>query len=179
MPNRENISASIFLELLLAVSGETEEDIIIEKTLRLYLRKLDCFAVAVFQREADSNNQKAFLPGRFKEMADTEAVLKNYTESGLQNNDFYCEAVNNAFHYFFRLDDYGILYLARRSEFSAVIVKEFLPVIDNLGKALSFAQNIRLREIAEAQTKKVLSDLNLLSNFMLFKYLYPAADFFI
>jgi hypothetical protein len=54
MPNRENITAGIFLELLLAVSGETVEDKIIEKTLRLYLRKLDCFAVAVFHKEDEN-----------------------------------------------------------------------------------------------------------------------------
>lgn len=154
------------MELLLAVSSETDEDKIIEKTLRLYLRKLDCFAVAVFHKETDIYTQKAFLPGRFKEIADTESVLKNCINFGLINDDFYCEEVNNAHHYFFKLDNYGLLYLARRNEFSAVIVKEFLSVVDNLGKSLSFAKNIRLRELAEEQTAALVNDLNLFKNFL-------------
>ena len=166
MLNRENITAGIFLELLLAVSSETDEDKIIEKTLRLYLRKLDCFAVAVFHKETDIYTQKAFLPGRFKEIADTESVLKNCINYCLVNDDFYFEEVNNAYHYFFKLDNYGLLYLARRNEFSAVIVKEFLSVVDNLGKSLSFAKNIRLRELAEEQTAALVKDLNLFKNFI-------------
>jgi hypothetical protein len=88
MPNRENITAGIFLELLLAVSGETDEDKIIEKTLRLYLRKLDCFAVAVFHKEDENYIPKVFMPSRLKEMADMEIVLKNAINTDINNNEF-------------------------------------------------------------------------------------------
>lgn len=167
MPNKENISASIFLELLLAVSGETNEDNIIEKTLRLYLRKLDCFAVGIFQKESENYLAKAFLPNRFKEMSDMQSVLYSIN-ANLVNQDYYCEFIGEANHYFFPLGNYGLLYLARRTAFSPIIIKEFLPVIDNLGKSLSFARNTRLREIAEEQNKTLIKDLNLLKNFIQF-----------
>jgi PAS domain S-box-containing protein len=167
MPNKENISASIFLELLLAVSGETDEENIIEKTLRLYLRKLDCFAVGIFQKESENYLAKAFLPNRFKEMSDMQSVLSSIN-SNLASQEYYCEFIGEANHYFFPLSNYGLLYLARRTEFSPIIIKEFLPVIDNLGKSLSFARNIRLRELAEEQNKALINDLNLLKNFIQF-----------
>ena len=167
MPNKENISASIFLELLLAVSGETNEENIIERTLRLYLRKLDCFAVGIFQKESENYLAKAFLPNRFKEMSDMQSVLSSI-KSNLTTQEYYCELVGEANHYFFPLGNYGLLYLARRTEFSPIIIKEFLPVIDNLGKSLSFAKNIRLREAAEEQNKALIKDLNLLKNFIQF-----------
>ena len=156
------------MELLLAVSGETDEDKIIEKTLRLYLRKLDCFAVAVFHKEDENYIPKVFMPSRLKEMADMEIVLKNAINADINNNEFYGEEIGASHHYFFRLDNYGLLYLARRSAFSSIIIKEFLPVIDNLGKSLSFARNTRLREIAEEQNKTLIKDLNLLKNFIQF-----------
>ena len=166
MPDRENISSSIFLELLLAVSGETVEDKIIEKTLRLYLRKLDCFAVAVFYKEDESFIPKVFVPNRFKEMADMDMAFKNAINSDINNNDYYHEEIGDSHHYFFRMENYGLLYLVRRTAFSALITKEFLPVIDNLGKSLSFAKNIRLRELAEEQTAALVKDLNLFKNFI-------------
>ena len=154
------------MELLLAVSGETVEDKIIEKTLRLYLRKLDCFAVAVFHKEDENYFPKVFMPSRLKEMSDVEIVLKNAINADINNNEFYGEEIGPSHHYFFRLDNYGLLYLARRSAFSSIIIKEFLPVIDNLGKSLSFAKNIRLRELAEEQTAALVKDLNLFKNFI-------------
>lgn len=166
MPDRENISSSIFLELLLAVSGETVEDKIIEKTLRLYLRKLDCFAVAIFYKEDESFIPKVFVPNRFKEMSDMDMAFKNAINSDINNNDYYHEEIGDSHHYFFRMENYGLFYLARRTAFSALITKEFLPVIDNLGKSLSFAKNIQLRELAEEQTAALVKDLNLFKNFI-------------
>ena len=166
MPNSENITSSVFLELLLAVSGETVEEKIFEKTLRLYLRKLDCFAIGIFQKESENYLVKAFLPNRFEDMSNVEAILKKSIQSDIETNKMYSENTENEYHYFFKLDNYGLLYILRRKEFSPIITKEFLPITDNLGKSLSFAKNIRLRELAEEQTAALVKDLNLFKNFI-------------
>jgi PAS domain S-box-containing protein len=166
-PNTDKITSSILLDLLLALSAEEDEQLIIQKSLRLYLRKLNCFMVALYSRHGENLLLQGKLPANF----DLDAVVKDFLTHQLHQLEFdrdlpVCLSGQSGHYHVFALQNYGMFVLGRQSPLEDAIVRELEKVIDNLGKSLSLAKNITLREAAEKENTVLLENLSMLRNFI-------------
>jgi PAS domain S-box-containing protein len=166
MDKHETIAPSVFLDLILSLSGETEESVIISKSLSVYMRKLNCFMVGIFESQNEYYIQKGILPGNLLEHHDILKMVHEVSLSRRPKTEVQTYPSEESNYYLYPLKDYGLLVLGRKKPFSIQLVNELKPIVDNLGKSLSLAKNIGLREAAELQTSSLLEHLNLLKNFI-------------
>jgi PAS domain S-box-containing protein len=166
MPHKsETIAPSIFLELLLSLSTEKEEAVILEKSLKLYLRKLNCFMVGIFTFENKKIRPLGLLPSNFQNKKEY-GLLTAFLEQQKQQTHIINKTFSDSTFHICTLHDYGILVLGRKKGFSQQILNELEPVIQNLGQSLSLAKLIGLKEQSELNTKSLLENLNLLKSFI-------------
>jgi uncharacterized metal-binding protein len=79
MNSNQLVNESVFLDLALSLSGEIEEDLIIKKVLSLYMRKLDCFSVAIAKCSVQKKKfEISILPHSFKRHRAWEELEEKY-----------------------------------------------------------------------------------------------------
>jgi hypothetical protein len=81
---QDKITSSILLDLLLALSTETDESVIVQKSARLYLRKLNCFVVSIYTCNGGTYQLKGQLPANLKENAVLDELM---VELGIDETD--------------------------------------------------------------------------------------------
>jgi PAS domain S-box-containing protein len=145
---KENLDIQVLLELALnqRVSGEIESSL--PKTLNLYLRKLNCFAVAVYQK----GNWPFVLPKALKSSEEWWDKLSEFSSRIIEGNTNPIAAEISGSHYYgFPLYTYGWLVLIRKNSISFEMLAELNKVTYQLGRDLSQA--------TEEQHLKILQHL--------------------
>jgi PAS domain S-box-containing protein len=165
---QDKITSSILLDLLLALSAETDESVIVQKSARLYLRKLNCFVVSIYTCDGGTYQLKGQLPANLKENAVLDALMVEFTLTLTLNSPskITCFERQDAFYYIAPIHNYGCILLGRRMPFSDTILKELAPILDNLGKALSLAKSIGIRDEMEKKNAGLIENLNLFLSFI-------------
>jgi PAS domain S-box-containing protein len=153
----------LFLELTFAVTGETEEHAILEKSLPMYLRKLNCIMVAVIK--ATSPHEDAHVvPRIYIEDPHWKLITNELSRSTPKHGDLIHKQHDATHYYAYPMEGYGWLVLGRVDAFSVYLSNELKNVVIHLGKALNLALEIRRRIESEAKMREVISRLSLLES---------------
>ncbi len=153
----------LFLELTFAVTGETEEHAILEKSLPMYLRKLNCIMVAVIK--ATSPHEDAHVvPRIYIEDPHWKLITNELSRSTPKHGDLIYKLHDATHYYAYPMEGYGWLVLGRVDAFSVYLSNELKNVVIHLGKALNLALEIRRRIESEVKMREVISRLSLLES---------------
>ncbi len=151
----KNRQTEIFLELVFSASGEIDEQLILKKSIPVYLRKLNCIQAGVLKMNGSGLEETMLIPfvaGKTKEWAKVKAYfihnfsVENGTCIQFFSADFY--------YYAFCLSTYGILVLGRKKPFDEIYTNELVPIVNHLGKFLLQAKETKQREKAEKALKE-------------------------
>ena len=116
------LQTEILLELVFSVSLEKNEHLILNKSLPLYLRKLNCFLAGVLKRnEEDKVSELMVMPFAAGKSDDWDKVRNYFStlsmEDGGKSSQF---TYNNVYYYGLCLNGYGLLILGRKKAFTYV-----------------------------------------------------------
>ncbi len=145
------LQTEILLELVFNVSLEKSEHLILNKSLPLYLRKLNCFLAGVLKRdEEDSLSELMVMPFAAGKSDDWDCVKNYFCSLDLVDMQKWPQFIyNNLYYYGLCLNGYGLLVLGRKKAFNHIFLKELENVVHHLGKALIQSNEIEKRQIAE------------------------------
>lgn len=144
MPLGNKITSQILIELALSVAGEHDEDLMVKKTLNLYMRKLNCFLAAIIFLESDDAKDTYLLPFAHKNSDDWKFINKEvFTFFKNKAGDIYIGDHKQKKYYGFEIPSYGIVVLGRAISFEYDFLRELKPIIDNLGKSLRLSKEIK------------------------------------
>jgi PAS domain S-box-containing protein len=146
----KNIQTEVFLELVYSTSGEIDEQLILQKSIPLYLRKLNCFLAGVI-KTVDQQCEEVMLMPYMAGKSKSWSAVKTHFISLVTHEDDPCTSFQllDAYYYCFRLNGYGLLILGRKKPFYCSFVYELEPVVYNLGKVLLQAYAIEQQKKAE------------------------------
>jgi PAS domain S-box-containing protein len=153
----------LFLELTFAVTGETEEQAILEKTLPMYLRKLNCIMVAVI-KSAKLADEAHVVPHIYIEDLHWSEITLKLKSFGQKHGDLIHLQLDTTHYYAYPMEGYGWLVLGRTDAFSLYLCNELKNVVIHLGKALNLALEIKRRIESEEKMRQVISRLSLLES---------------
>ncbi len=145
------LQTEILLELVFSVSLEKNEHIILNKSMPLYLRKLNCFLAGVLKRGDDDSLSELMVMPFAASKSDDWNIVKNYfTSLSLeQRQDCPQYIYNNLYYYGLCLNGYGLFILGRKKAFDPFFLKELQNVAHHLGKVLIQSNEIEKRRVAE------------------------------
>ncbi|MCZ4695998.1 PAS domain-containing sensor histidine kinase [Ancylomarina euxinus] len=158
------LQAEILLELVFSVSLEKNEQLILNKSLPLYLRKLNCFLAGVLKKDKNENIKELIvMPFAAGKSDDWDSVKKYFSSLDLDSRQKCPEFVyNNLYYYGLCLNGYGLFILGRKKAFDHFFIKELQNVVHHLGKILIQSNEIEKRERAEEKLRKSEKRLSLL-----------------
>jgi PAS domain S-box-containing protein len=166
----ENIGYHVLLELASNNAGEYDEQKIIDKTLSLYLRKLNCYAAAIFVADfIPQLDLKKALPRTFPNSKEWDVVLTIIKQISHQDSekDKYYEFLNDASSYYiYELNNYGYLVLCSNRSFSNQLKNELINIVNGLSRSLVLSKEIKQRKQFESKLFDTLHQLDLLYSFM-------------
>jgi len=58
----KDVQTEILLELVFSASGETDEGLILRKSIPLYLRKLNCFQAGILKNQENGMEELLLIP---------------------------------------------------------------------------------------------------------------------
>lgn len=145
------LQTEILLELVFSVSLEKNEHIILNKSMPLYLRKLNCFLAGVLKRVEDDNiNELMVMPFAAGKCGDWDIVKNYFTSFSLEQRQNCLQFIhNNLYYYGLYLSGYGLFILGRKKEFDPFFLKELQNVVHHLGEILIQSNEIEKRQAAE------------------------------
>jgi PAS domain S-box-containing protein len=145
---KNKLDIQVLLEISLNQSLHGEIDTALDQVIKLYMRKLNCFAVAIY-RDA---NFKLIRPQALTKnpewedkLASIAEKIKNHTPEAFHITD------GDSQFYMFPLAGYGWLVLIRKIEFSLEMLLELGKVVNQLGRELT--------QLQEEDRLKLLQDL--------------------
>jgi PAS domain S-box-containing protein len=166
----ENIGYHVLLELASNNAGEYDEQKIIDKTLPLYLRKLNCYSAAIFEANFKSQLKiKKVLPRTLPNSKEWDVILSIIKQISHQDSekDKYYEFLNDASSYYiYELYNYGYLILCSNRSFSNQLKNELINIVNGLSKSLALSKEIKQRKQFELKLFDTLHQLDLLYSFM-------------
>ncbi|RXQ92222.1 response regulator [Ancylomarina salipaludis] len=157
------LQAEILLELVFSVSFEKDEELILKKTMPLYLRKLNCFLAGILKKENERLDELMTIPivaSQSSEWADVKAYFSSLDFEVAHECPKY--VLNDHYYYSFCLHGYGMLILGRNKAFDHFFVKELQNTVNYLGRMLIQANEIKRRELAEEKLRESEFRLSLL-----------------
>ncbi|TWI68599.1 PAS domain S-box-containing protein [Desulfobotulus alkaliphilus] len=140
------------LEIAFSISGEFNLKKLLQNTLPIFLRKLNCTLAAVVQKNGKNLYTEHILP---KAMADhpdylgpmEELSLALESDSGL----LWYPMDHGSYHYYaFPMEDFGFLLLARARPFDSYFLKEMPPLTRMLARTCLACAAIEKRKESEA-----------------------------
>ncbi|WP_372641349.1 ATP-binding protein [Ancylomarina sp.] len=158
------LQAEILLELVFSVSLEKNEHLILNKSMPLYLRKLNCFLAGVLKKDENETIKELMVMPFAAGKSDDWASVKMYFSSLDPDNRQKCPQFiyNNLYYYGLSLNGYGLFILGRKKAFDDFFIKELQNVVHHLGKVLIQSNEIEKRERAEWKLRKSEKRLSLL-----------------
>lgn len=167
MNSNKLVNNSVFLDLALSLSGEIEEDLIVKKALSLYMRKLDCFSIAIAKCLVQENQfEFNILPHSFKRHRIWEELEKKYLVESYFDSDFIDFQMDDFIFYIYKLRDYGYLVLGKAAPFESNVTKELNPIVQNLAKTLVLSSETRKRISLEKENQHHLHRLQFFEKFI-------------
>lgn len=159
MVEKERLN-ELFLELVFSVSSDKDELSIVQKSMPLYLRKLNCFVAIVLKKNESDFEEIHTIPYAAKKSKDWQSLILHFTQAKeCKNTPCNLNITNGSYHYGFRLKNYGILILGRKKPFTGTITNELRPIINHLGEALTQAEEREKKKQAELQRIILLDEL--------------------
>ncbi len=153
---QDKLNTELLLEIALSQNPEGNTEDILRKILPVYLKKLGCFAAAVFQKGAIVYIQPEALRNNTK----WKATLKTL-EAKINNkkNEVVEIIENNSYYYSYPLAGYGRLILGKKKALSRELKFELKKIIYQLGKNLQLAS--QQEEVGETRQKleSILNEL--------------------
>lgn len=153
----------LFLELTFAATGESEEPLILEKVLPMYLQKLNCTMVAVLQHDGKTELSHTVLPKAFVKSAWEELCLRIFegqamapAEERLLNIQ-----LEDQHYYAYCLPHYGWLLIGRSMPFERYLLNELKSVVLHLSKALNLALESKRREAQNEALQLYIGQLSM------------------
>ncbi|MCA1750672.1 MAG: PAS domain S-box protein [Flavobacteriales bacterium] len=140
--NGDNLNTELLLELAISQSIRTGSDDEILEVCDMYMQKLKCFGVALY----DNDSLKFVRPAALVESPIGERMLSAMPaqSEGQENSPFYFESNGDLF-YVLSLSDYGRMVLLRKSPIGAEFLLQLNRLTLKLGKDLSrFGEKERL-----------------------------------
>jgi len=140
--NGDNLNTELLLELAISQSIETGSDDEILEVCDMYMQKLKCFGVALY----DKDRLKFARPAALVESPNGERMLSamHAQSEGQENSPFYFESNGDLF-YVLSLSDYGRMVLLRKSPIGGEFLLQLNRLTLKLGKDLSrFGEKERL-----------------------------------
>ena len=158
------LQAEILLELVFSVKLEKNESLILNKSMPLYLKKLNCFLAGILKKREDNSLEELMvMPYAAGKSDDWEAVKKYFSSLDLDSRQQCPQFIyNNFFYYGLCLNGYGLFILGRKKAFDYFFVKELQNVVHHLGKTLIQSNEIEKRQKAEEKLRKSEKRLSLL-----------------
>ncbi len=153
----------LFLELTFAMAGEQDLDRLLAKCLPMFMRKLNCVHVAVFQYHEFGVYPKTIIPAalqRDEQFADLSVKLAD--ELRPVAGSFTTFEQGKRTYYLYDLNGFGALILGRNRRFEEFLVREMVGVTFHFGRALNLAETLRLRSKEERELKEMNRRLQLL-----------------
>lgn len=151
----ENIGYHVLHELVIINAGEEDEDIIIRKSLPLYMRKLNCFAAAIFESSEEKEFKlKKVHPKTFTEIPawkKVNSLLHSIDHGEIEKKQLHELVIEDYVYYIFELQNYGLMLLCSNNPFDQFLKNELLNVLSSLSKSLILAKEIRNRKEIEKQ----------------------------
>lgn len=145
-----HIINQLLLELTFSSINNSNQDNLLDISLPLYLRKLNCYSVSVHRFEENEIQKVAVLPASFTDdphwVSVTEKIISALVVSG---QDVIHHTFGEANCYGYRMNDYGYIVLLRNKPFDHLLKNELVAVIRNLGKILSLRIETEKRINAE------------------------------
>lgn len=137
--DREIIEGQVLLDILLNQTINSNSKNELPKILDLYLRKLSCFGVAIY------NQQKwtYIAPKALKLNTQWSNFLNEFSNEIDNVKEPFYKSVNNSYVYFFPLYEFGYLVLLRKNIFSKTMFFELKKVVDRLGRDLCREREIQ------------------------------------
>jgi hypothetical protein len=158
------LQAEILLELVFSVSLEKNEHLILNKSMPLYLRKLNCFLAGVLKKDENKNIKELMvMPFAAGKSDDWASVKKYFSSPELESRQEYSQFIyNNLYYYGLCLNGYGLFILGRKKAFDHFFIKELQNVVHHLAKTLIQSNEIEKRERAEAKLRESENRLSML-----------------
>ncbi|TYT73835.1 PAS domain-containing hybrid sensor histidine kinase/response regulator [Desulfobotulus mexicanus] len=141
------------LEIAFSISGEFNLKKMLQNTLPIFLRKLNCTLAAVIQKNNGNLHTEYILPKTMAEHTDylgpmEELSLALETDAGLS----WYPMDHGSYHYYaFPLEDFGFLLLARARPFNIYFLKEMSPLTRMLTRTCLACTALEKRKVSEAQ----------------------------
>ncbi|MEZ5195147.1 MAG: PAS domain S-box protein [Bacteroidales bacterium] len=152
----KTLQTELFLELIFSVSGETDEQVILKKSIPFYLRKLNCFLAGVLKNTKNGRKEIMLVPYAAGKSEDWNKVKDHFNavKPKTDGSSSYLSFVFKGFHYYaFELNEYGILILGRKKPFDRSFTNELKPVVVHLGNVLGLANEIEARKESDVALK--------------------------
>jgi PAS domain S-box-containing protein len=171
MSSNHLVNTSVLLDLALSMAGEIEEGAIVKKTLSLFLRKLDCFSIAIAKYvEPENKCEISVLPHSFKQHKVWQRLEEERLIGLISDLDFNEFSMDGFIFYIYKLNGYGHLILGKTESFESKVIKELKPVVQNLAKTLVLSNETQKRIKLEKENQYHLTRLELLEKFIINSY---------
>ncbi len=145
-----NLQSEMLLELVFSSSIDSDEHTILNKSIPVYLRKLNCFSASVLKEEKNNFKETLIIPYVFKKSEEWKKVKSFFVNKASSNfNPCLQLELNNSIYYAYNLINYGILILGRKKHFNINLKNELQPIVNNLGIKLSQAIKKQQQKIIE------------------------------
>jgi len=150
-----NIQTEMLLELVLSANSEPDEQLILKKSIPLYLKKLNCFQAGVLKKTGGKIEELIVIPF-VASKSENWSKVKAYFAKNHENTNSPCIQYNtdDSYYYAYNLSSYGMLVLGRKKPFDNYLINELEPIVNHLGKFLLQAEDVEKRKKAEKSLRE-------------------------
>ena len=161
---KKSLQSEILLELVFSVSLEDNEQLILNKSIPLYLKRLNCFLAGVLKKDKEGNLQElVVMPFAAGKTDEWERVKTYFCSLDLEARQKCPLFIQNDFYYYgLCLNGYGLIILGRKKAFDHFFAKELQNVAHHLGKILIQSNEIERRLNIEKKLRESENRLSML-----------------
>ena len=151
----KRVQAEILLELVFGASGETDEYLILKKSIPLYLRKLNCFQAGILKNQENRLEELMLIPVVASKSSEWGKVRSYFSNLNSRFNEPCSQfLLEGSYFYGYSLHTYGVLILGRKKPFDETFIYELEAIIDHLGIILIQANDTAKRKQAQEDLVK-------------------------
>ena len=161
-----SISTTILLELFISISTAQNEQAILENTLPLFLKKLNCTLACVTQTFDEKSEIIQVFPEVFSSKTILNQVINHFQQVKTDSDEIKYIEIGGTHFYSYKLSDFGELILGRTQAFDLFIKNELNSFTTHFGAHLILARELNHRECQQKELKTTNDRLSLLENFI-------------
>lgn len=161
---KKSLQSEILLELVFSVSLEDNEQLILNKSIPLYLKRLNCFLSGVLKKDKEGNlHELMVMPFAAGKTDEWESVKTYFCSLDFEARLKCPLLIHNDFYYYgLCLNGYGLIILGRKKAFDHFFSKELQNVAHHLGKILIQSNEIERRLNTEKKLRESENRLSML-----------------